>query len=608
MSRLPSKDRVVHRARIPAFDPPERPPAPRREAARGPQPNLRDCSGPADGASAVPDGGRKDDVLLSRKRAAAGAQRGETRHGQRVRVEVHPALLGQDRDADQVGASRSRLESEVEPNQGLSQEGLGVESSKLERLDGEDGLELGPGVERVGVVQHQPVQPPPGSRRPDGEDVLEAEPGPDPNEMPDEGDHGPDRLARRRPDGAIRVSTAAEKRRDPTRMAWDQASVLRIALFCPYLPVPPTSGGRMRMFELSRRVAERAELHLFTMASGKERRNPEIDPLLATYAWHRVAPYPHLFLPEPGLPTRAARGTPRSNLRAFAEAHRARRFDLVWVEHVYGARAALGADLPWLLDEHNVESDFLAGSIEARGPVGALGRWAVATMRAFEQKAWRAASRIVCVTEADADHIAAFSPERPDVIPNGVAIERVPLVLPSARRGAEVLFVGRMDHSPNQAAAHRLVERIMPQVWARAPQATLVLCGANPPARVAALRGPRVEVTGTIPSVEPYLRRARVFANPLSHGAGSSLKVVEALAAGIPLVSTAVGVRGFPLEDGVHYRRAETDACFAARLLEGLRGDTPDSQAASGREVAEAHAWSRLTARFWSRLEETASR
>ncbi len=62
------------------------------------------------------------------------------------------------------------------------------------------------------------------------------------------------------------------------------------------------------------------------------------------------------------------------------------------------------------------------------------------------------------------------------------------------------------------------------------------------------------------------------------------------------------------LEDGVHYRRAETDACFAARLLEGLRGDTPDSQAASGREVAEAHAWSRLTARFWSRLEETASR
>src|SRR5690606_170200 len=200
---------------------------------------------------------------------------------------------------------------------------------------------------------------------------------------------------------------------------------------------------------------------------------------------------------------RAARGMPAALGRAFARAHAERPFALAVVEHSHAARYALGAGIPVLLDEHNVESAYRRAAVDARGGLvrAALGRRDAALLAHWERRVWQAADRVVCVTEDDARAIAAVRGEPPAVVPNGVDTGKVPFVPPSSRTGSEILFVGLMDHPPNVRAAERLAREVMPRVWAARADARLVLCGANPAREVRALASERVLVTGRVPEV-----------------------------------------------------------------------------------------------------------
>jgi glycosyltransferase involved in cell wall biosynthesis len=185
------------------------------------------------------------------------------------------------------------------------------------------------------------------------------------------------------------------------------------------------------------------------------------------------------------------------------------------------------------------------------------------------------------------------------VVPNGIAADAQTFIPPSRRGSSDVLFIGSYFWPPNIKAARFLAREVMPRVWATRPEARLVLCGRSPSIEVAFLRNPRVEVTGTVPDVRPYLDRAAVYANALFEGGGSSLKVLEPLACGIPLVSTTVGVRGFPLIGGKHYLPANNADEFAAAILHVFDNrDSFDGQAGHARTVAEEHDWGPIARRF----------
>jgi glycosyltransferase involved in cell wall biosynthesis len=185
------------------------------------------------------------------------------------------------------------------------------------------------------------------------------------------------------------------------------------------------------------------------------------------------------------------------------------------------------------------------------------------------------------------------------VVPNGSDALALSYTPPSQRQGKEVLFVGAFFWPPNARAARFLVREVLPRVRSVEPLATLTLCGKSPGVDVALLRRPGVEVTGTVPSVAPYLRRASVYALALFEGAGSSLKVLEALACGVPLVSTAVGARGYPLLPGEHYEPAEDAEGFARAILAVFANPAAfDARAQRGRAFAEAYSWGRVGADF----------
>ncbi len=175
---------------------------------------------------------------------------------------------------------------------------------------------------------------------------------------------------------------------------------------------------------------------------------------------------------------------------------------------------------------------------------------------------------------------------------------------PSARRGCRILYVGMMDYGPNIQAARTLALEILPLVRQSVPEATLTLCGRGAGRAVRELASDRVQVTGTLPEVFSIFDEHAAYAMPLQHGAGSSLKVLEPLAAGLPLVASAFGVRGYQLTHD-EYLPADDVPSFARALVRILSAPQElDGMAERGRAAAQRYSWDALGTRFAELVEQ----
>jgi glycosyltransferase involved in cell wall biosynthesis len=159
-----------------------------------------------------------------------------------------------------------------------------------------------------------------------------------------------------------------------------------------------------------------------------------------------------------------------------------------------------------------------------------------------------------------------------------------------------------MDWMPNEDGITWFVDDVLPRIHARMPDVTLTIVGRHPPPRIQQLakQDSRLEVTGSVPDVRPYLERAAAFIVPLRVGGGTRLKIFEALAMELPLVSTTIGAEGLPLQDGYHLVIADAAQQFAESILE-LLADTEraGSLANAGADYVRSHfGWDRAAARF----------
>jgi glycosyltransferase involved in cell wall biosynthesis len=149
-----------------------------------------------------------------------------------------------------------------------------------------------------------------------------------------------------------------------------------------------------------------------------------------------------------------------------------------------------------------------------------------------------------------------------------------------------------MDYRPNVDAALWFCDTILPLIRAQHADATFAVVGKNPHSRLQRLHDvPGVTLTGYAASVLPYLHGAQVAVLPLRMGSGTRLKLIEALAAGKPVVSTALGAAGYPVATCSAVRIADEPAAFARAVNHFL--DTPSSpaQAAAARRFADQYDW-----------------
>src|SRR5262249_15464805 len=145
-----------------------------------------------------------------------------------------------------------------------------------------------------------------------------------------------------------------------------------------------------------------------------------------------------------------------------------------------------------------------------------------------------------------------------DVVENGIEPQFYASV-GGARDPRRLLFLGSLEWRPNLDAITMLLDRVLPAVRAREPATTVSIVGRNPPRalaqRVRETAG--VDLHANVPDVRPYLGQSGLMVVPLRIAGGSRLKILEALAIGLPVVSTRIGAEGLRLRAGEHLSVAE---------------------------------------------------
>lgn len=388
------------------------------------------------------------------------------------------------------------------------------------------------------------------------------------------------------------------------------------------VPLPLVSGERIRNFHLLRELSRRGwDVSLFSLLHGPAPSDGDLAllrELCATVTLEPigVSPFARLRRLARALVTRTAFHDRYFFSRRAAERLRStldrEPFDAIVVEMLYmypyvpaGRRDAV------VLDTLNAElrrveaMDKVLGR-SARGLVARLQRGAV---RRYEAEAARSVARVVAVSDDEAQYFETLAPGRVDVVPNGVDVDGLSArSLPPAE--PRILFVGSMDYSANVDAVEHLIDDVLPLL--RRSDVEVSVVGSNPRPAVAraAERSPiAVDVLGQVPDTAPYFERSRMLVVPLRFGGGTRLKILEALARGVPVVSTVVGCEGLGL---VHERDVIVAdgprelAAWIDRLLED--DELCTRLAREGRRTVEEHYdWRRLGEAFEAVVARVAS-
>jgi glycosyltransferase involved in cell wall biosynthesis len=135
------------------------------------------------------------------------------------------------------------------------------------------------------------------------------------------------------------------------------------------------------------------------------------------------------------------------------------------------------------------------------------------------------------------------------------------------------MFVASFAYEPNRKGLRFLVDEVMPHVWAQLPDAQLQLVGGGLDQTDVGGDDPRVQRRGFVADLGSVYAGVRCAAVPLLHGGGTPLKLIEALAYGLPVIATPRAAAGLAVRDGEHCLIADGPGAFAAALLRALRED-----------------------------------
>jgi glycosyltransferase involved in cell wall biosynthesis len=267
-----------------------------------------------------------------------------------------------------------------------------------------------------------------------------------------------------------------------------------------------------------------------------------------------------------------------------------------------------------VLFQHNVESRIWERhAAHARDPLRrAYFRSQADRMFRCERRFCREAAHVISVSPNDThDMQSLYGVERISEVPTGVDVDY--FARPAdCRPEWDLVFVGAMDWLPNVDGVRWFTSEVLPRIRRRRPGTTVALAGRNPDPAVldAARRDPLLHITGTVPDIRPYLWNSTVSIVPLRIGGGTRLKIYEAMAAGVPVVSTPVGAEGLAVTPGADILTSAEPEMFAAHCLSLLESPAHrEQQTARAHELVCANfSWKTVAATFEETLRSASEK
>ena len=393
---------------------------------------------------------------------------------------------------------------------------------------------------------------------------------------------------------------------------------MKILYVCHRFPFPPKRGGKIRPFNMIRHLAQKHQVTVCSIArsDAEAEEGAGIAPHCERFEISKVSNPVQVLRMVARVPTTVPSSmgffwSPELAVKINALLA-AERFDLIFVHcssvaqyvtHVHG--------IPKILDFGDMDSQKWLEYVRYKPFPLRLGYWLEGSKMVREEKRLAPLFDLcTATTRAEWETLEAYGTGvATDWFPNGVDAD---FFKPDGD-GYDVdtiSFIGRMDYYPNQECMFGFCERIWPLLRTRRPGMKLLIVGADPPPsvqRLGALAG--VTVTGSVPDVRPYLLRSAAMVAPLNIARGTQNKILEAMAMGVPVVSSGIAAGGVDAVGGEHFLVANEAGEYAEAILRVVE------DAAERRRLAQAgrqrmlshHAWQCSMARLDKIIERCLS-
>jgi sugar transferase (PEP-CTERM/EpsH1 system associated) len=379
---------------------------------------------------------------------------------------------------------------------------------------------------------------------------------------------------------------------------------MNILYICHRFPFPPKRGGKIRPFNMIRHLSARHRVTVASLARSDEeaREGSGLSAHCAHYEMGRVNDRVQALRMVARLPTPAPSSFGFFHSPALARRVRAllaqQHFDLIFV-HCSSAAPYVAhvRGIPKILDFGDMDSQkWLEYARYKPFPLSA-GYWLEGRkLERMERQLARRFDLCTATTRAEWETLESYrTGVATDWFPNGVDSE---YFAPTGEPfdPDTISFVGRMDYYPNQQCMLEFCRATLPLVRARRAAVKLVIVGADPSPEIRALAQiPGVTVTGSVPDVRPYVRRSALMVAPLAIARGTQNKLLEAMAMGVPVVTSAAAAGGVDALDRRHFLVASTPDAVARAVLDVL--ESPHERA----RLAHAGRARMLTHHDWGR-------
>ncbi|SFK99923.1 hypothetical protein SAMN05216302_102534 [Nitrosomonas aestuarii] len=378
---------------------------------------------------------------------------------------------------------------------------------------------------------------------------------------------------------------------------------MKILYICHRFPFPPKRGGKIRPFNMIKYLTEQG--HQVWVAS-LARSQQEYDECagIADYChqytiglinesvqWARMIAY--LPIPTPSSLAYFYNRQLKKQINSWLETEN---FDLIFVHCSSVAQYVENVKhIPKILDYGDMDSQKW---LTYRGfkpfPLNLGYWWEGMKMEYSEKKLAPRFDLTTCTTKAELSTLRSYGTAiRTDWFPNGVDAD---FFQPdgTAYDPLSISFIGRMDYFPNQQCMLEFCQHTLPLIQQKIPETELYIVGAEPSREIKALeRIKGVHVTGSVKDVRPYILKTAAMIAPLNIARGTQNKILEAMAMGVPVVSSSLAADGIDAVSGEHFLTADTPAEYAEKLISLMESASlRDKYAKAGRErMLSNHSW-----------------
>ncbi len=378
-------------------------------------------------------------------------------------------------------------------------------------------------------------------------------------------------------------------------------------MLTPYLPYPPASGGQIRTLYLLKYLAQNHSITLVSLYKDEDEKK---------YAKHLESYCSAIYLCKrpkkpwqlgnilkavfSDLPFLIVRNYSKEAVAKIKELLDTQEFDVIHAETFYIMPHIEETHVPVLLVEQTIEYKVYQHFIRSLPMIMRLPlKLDILKLKHWEKHYWEKADLVATVSEFDKNEIQHIVPSiEPEIIPNGAGDEMFVTQLPHKDTSKpQLLFLGNFYWLQNVEAAQYLITKVFPMLHERIPHLDLLIAGQNADEKLNATTHEHIKIvnleSGDEQAVKDLYHSATVFIAPIFGPGGTRLKILASMAAGLPVISTDVGVEGLGIKDGVHFLIAQNPEEFVEKTVEIIQNKTlyANIQKAAFEVVKEHFSW-----------------